>query len=50
MNGSQEALVIFAVIVGILVYVKGQQVNIPFIAGGQATAGGLPDISPGDQS
>jgi hypothetical protein len=53
MTGSQQALIIFAVIVGILVYVKGNSVDIPFIAGGQATANGLgaqPDISPGDQS
>jgi hypothetical protein len=41
MTGSQEALLIFAVLVGVLVYVKGQEVNVPFIPGGQATADGL---------
>jgi hypothetical protein len=40
MNSSQEALIIFAVVVGILVYVKGQEINIPFFPGGQATADG----------
>lgn len=55
MKGSQEALIIFAVIVAVLVYVKGQEVDIPFIPGGQASAtalGNAPDasISPGDQS
>lgn len=51
MTGSQEALVIFALIVGVLVYVKGREVDIPFIPGGQATANGLDNttISPGVQ-
>ena len=41
MNGSQEALLIFAVLVGVLVYVKGQGIDIPFFPGGQATADGI---------
>lgn len=54
MTGSQEALVIFALIVGVLVYVKGREVDIPFIPGGQATADALGNapsatISPGVQ-
>lgn len=51
MTGSQEALIIFAVVVAVLVYVKGTGVDIPFIPGGQATANGLDNstISPGVQ-
>jgi hypothetical protein len=50
MTGSMEALIIFALIVGVLVYVKGNEVDIPFIPGGQATAnGGDTTISPGAQ-
>lgn len=49
MTSSQEALILFAVIVAVLVYVKGNGVDIPFIPGGQATADGLGTISPGVQ-
>lgn len=37
MTGSQEALILFAVVVLGVAFWKGQQVNIPFVPGGTAT-------------
>jgi hypothetical protein len=48
-SASREALILFAVVVGILVYVKGQEIDIPYVPGGTATANGLGPISTGDQ-
>jgi|HubBroStandDraft_6_1064221.scaffolds.fasta_scaffold1402359_1 hypothetical protein len=38
MTSGQQALILFAIVVGVVVYWKGNEVDIPFFNGGSATA------------